>query len=129
MGFVYHLSTVATPKVSKTDEFRSDSPFERRDEHGYPPYAARDPGTYNLAMLTQSSSSGRVPETLRESRVAALQEFEEPVFAMQILGESNVLRGKGKNTKLSYPFPVSRETRGSGAEARNKRAFPPGGDV
>jgi hypothetical protein len=65
----------------------------------------------------------------REMRVAALQEAEEPVVAMQILGDSNVMRGRGKNTKLSYPYPVSHETRGSGAGARNQRAVPPGGDV
>ncbi|MER7558305.1 hypothetical protein ABTZ46_15275 [Nocardioides sp. NPDC126508] len=114
MGFVYHLSTVATPKVWKTDDFRPNLPLEQRDEQGYPPYAADDPGTYNLAMLTPSSWMRRVPETLRSSRVAAVQESEERVFAMQILGESNVMRAGGKNTKLSYPFSVSRETRGSG---------------
>ncbi|GGU41081.1 hypothetical protein GCM10007979_45390 [Nocardioides albus] len=62
-------------------------------------------------------------------RVAALQESEDPVVAMQILGESNVVRSRGKNTKLSYPYPVSHETRGSGAGARDQRAVPPGGDV
>ncbi|NGN91778.1 hypothetical protein G5C66_03360 [Nocardioides sp. KC13] len=102
MGFVYHLSTVATPKVSKSDEIPSDSPLEQRDEHGYLPYAACDPVTYNLAMLASSSSVALLPQTIRRSRVAAMHESEEPVFAMQILGEPNVMRREGKIMKLSY---------------------------